>query len=224
MNSSEQRNIRERIDETSRITEELVHQVSDIRMMIRTLENHSRAKKLDEEGAYRQGSPDLIVYVVARTQPDPLWESLSKMSREKAGFPSLILVEQDVAASEGAREAASISKHILGDTTNGKIAVITWTHHVQPLSDTESIVLGERYVRLPQDTRSDMLSRLGEKGITVYGDEGMFGGGKLTHDLISVMEGSNTEMIFELTLPLHYVYNEEVLKTILSKSLDFEVD
>lgn len=216
MNSPKPREISEKISEVSHITQDLTQRVAHIRTLIRTLESHARAKKLDDEGSFQAGKSDSLICVVARTQPDPLWESLTRMKQEYAGFPSLILVSQRDGSSNSIAKIPYTAKSILGEAKNCRIAILTWSHSVNTIGGSESIVVGQRYIHITEDLMEDLTSRLEGIGITAYRDSGLYGGGRLAHDLISVMNISNLDMILEATLPLRYTYNEEILTGILS--------
>lgn len=223
MNSSESKDLIERIEETSRVTQELIQRVSDIRLMIRELDSHARAKKLDEEGLYRPGRRDRIIIAIARTYPDPLWDALNQIRQKNPGFPSIIFVQREDATSVNAKRVAYAAKSILGERRDANVLVLTWAHHLQPFTNSESIVLGRRYLRITDEKMRTLRGGLQEIGITVYSDEGLYGGGRITHDLMSVMDETQTQMIMEVTVPLGYSYNEYMLKGILSAILDLEV-
>ncbi len=216
MNSPKPRNISEKISEVLSITQGLTQRVAHIRTLVRKLESHAQAKRLDDEGSFQAGKSDSLICVLARAQPDPLWDALTRIRQKSTGFPSLILVNQRDGLSNSITRIPYTAKSILGEARKCRIAVLTWSHSIDAMGNAESIVVGERYIHITDDLMKDITSKLEEIGVTVYKDAGLYGGGRLTHDLISVMNMSNLEMVLEATLPLRYTYKEEILTGMIS--------
>ncbi len=223
MNSPKPIDISEKISEVMRITQNLTQRVARIRTVVRTLESQAQARKLNDEGSFRTGKSNSLICVLARTQPDPLWDALTRIREASTGFPSLILVDQRDGVSNSIARIPYTAKSVLGQAKNGRIVVLTWSHIIHPIGDAESIVVGERYIHIAGSLMKDITSRLEEIGITTYRDSGLYGGGRLTHNLISMMNMSDLEMVLEITLPLRHAYNEEILTGILSAMFKLEV-
>lgn len=194
--------------------------IDDLRSSVRSINErlleHERSLVLEESergGHLLFGSQTRFVCLTKTgAKDDPMELLLEVLLESKGTLPSLILMGRNT--KEGVRRIETIfqSKIQESDRKNVIVMNLRWATMLPVLEEDNTVVVGTRYIQLSEEASRELEKTFTDIGFSVSYDMGEYGGGALTHQIISRL---GPIMVLELTLSESVIRNRSLATSLL---------
>ncbi|MFX1415442.1 MAG: hypothetical protein ACFFC0_01470 [Promethearchaeota archaeon] len=217
----------EDLERAKDILKDLVQRVSGLRTALDSFERALRSKDIDNDEVYVRGTPNgFICLPTVLTPGDMLSGIIEDLSATASKTPSLI----KAADSEESMELAERTIRLLEWEMENRqeevvspsfVIVLRWANMFESLEQSGTGVIGKRYLTGSAQQLKDFTKMLTKTGIAVAFDDGEYGGGLLTHELLRAFGRSQDILIAQLTLSRRAATDHAIMSRLLEKLSSF---
>lgn len=217
----------EDLERAKDILKDLVQRVSGLRTALDSFERALRSKDIDNDEVYVRGTPNgFICLPTVLTPGDMLSGIIEDLSATASKTPSLI----KAADSEESMELAERTIRLLEWEMENRqeevvspsfVIVLRWANMFESLEQSGTGVIGKRYLAGSAQQLKDFTKMLTKTGIAVAFDDGEYGGGLLTHELLRAFGRSQDILIAQLTLSRRAATDHAIMSRLLEKLSSF---
>lgn len=217
----------EDLEKAKDILKDLVQRVSGLRTALESFERALRSKDIENDEVYVRGTPNgFICLPTVLTPGDMLSGIIEDLSATASKTPSLI----KAADSEESMELAERTIRLLEWEMENRqeevvspsfVIVLRWANMFESLEQSGTGVIGKRYLTGSAQQLKDFTKMLTKTGIAVAFDDGEYGGGLLTHELLRAFGRSQDILIAQLTLSRRAATDHAIMSRLLEKLSSF---
>lgn len=217
----------EDLERAKDILKDLVQRVSGLRTALESFERALRSKDIENDEVYVRGTPNgFICLPTVLTPGDMLSGIIEDLSATASKTPSLI----KAADSEESMELAERTIRLLEWEMENRqeevvspsfVIVLRWANMFESLEQSGTGVIGKRYLTGSAQQLKDFTKMLTKTGIAVAFDDGEYGGGLLTHELLRAFGRSQDILIAQLTLSRRAATDHAIMSRLLEKLSSF---
>ena len=203
--SSSIRAVTKGLERALRVIDELLTSVKNINESIVEYERTLVLEESEKGGHLLFGSKSRYVCLTKQGSKDePMKLLLEELLESKATLPSVILLGRDT--KESIRRIETIFRSKIQESERKKVIVLNlrWATMLPVMEADQTVVVGTRYIHLSEETMRKLEKTLIDIGLSVTYDRGEYGGGALTHQIITRLRPM---MTLELTLSESVVRN-----------------
>ncbi len=218
--SNNHRSLLKELERTESVLQDLLTTISNLNKALKPIESKLKVSDFATSGEYIQGvSKGIVCVPTALIQGDPLEKILTEKGRGR-DIPSLI--------KSGDRSETSITVESILNMLHAEdkkrsleyIINLRWAELPAPLEKELVVIRGTRYATGNHIRLSKLDADLEKIGFKIIRDNGEFGGGLLSYEIVKSFDKRRDIMIVELTLSRQIAENGarviEILNTIAS--------
>lgn len=210
------------LEKAKDVLERLLQRVSRLRTSLEPFERGLSAKDFEASDVHIRGTPTGFICLPTALSPgDPLNITVEGIMAESDKAPSLIKAADDEESRAMCDRTIKMLEWEMEKTAGEEpqfLIVLRWSDMFEPLEKKKTGVIGKRYLAGSAEQLKAFVQTLKKAGIAVLFDDGEYGGGALTYELVQAFGESRSTLIAQLTLS-RGVITDNVAITRLLESL-----
>ena len=217
----------EDLERAKEVLKDLAQRVSGLRAALEPFERGMRTKGFEDGELYLRGTPNgFICFPTVLTPKDSMSGMIEDLSATATKTPSLIKAADPEESMELAERIIRLLQWEMRNRQEGMegpsfVIVLRWANMFETLEQSGVGVIGKRYLTGSAQQLKDFTKMLKKTGITVAFDDGEYGGGLLTHELLRVFGHTRDILIAQLTLSRRAATDRAVMSRLLEKLSSF---
>ncbi len=219
--SSNQRSLLKELERTEAVLKDLLTTLSNLNSSLIPIEREMKVSDFASSGEFVQGASTGIVCVLSGLiQGDPLQRILTEKGRGR-DIPALIKAGD---RSESPMTVESIVNMLHTEDQKRSLEYIInlrWAELPTPLEREMVVVMGTRYESGNPIRVKKLEINLDKIGFKIVTDNGEFGGGPLTYEIIKSFSNRRDLIVIELTLSRQVVENDTAVIRVLNMLASF---
>jgi hypothetical protein len=219
--SSNQRSLLKELVRTEAVLKGLLTTLSNLNSALIPIDREMKVSDFASSGELVQGASTGIVCVLSGLiQGDPLQRILAEKGRGR-DIPALIKAGD---RSESPLTVESIVNMLHAEDQKRSLEYIInlrWAELPAPLERERVVVIGTRYDSGDSMRLKKLETYLDEIGLKIVTDNGEFGGGPLTYEIVKSFSNRRNLLVLELTLSRQLVENDTTVIDVLNMLASF---
>ncbi len=211
----------EDLEKAKDVLKNLVQTVSGLRAALDSLERAMRSEDIEDSEVFVRGTPNGFICLPTVLTPGDLMSGMIEdLSRNPAKTPSLIKAGDPEESMELAERTIRLLEWEMDSKREGMLSpsfviVLRWAKMFESLEQNATGVIGKRCLAGTAQQLKDFTSMLKKTGIAVAFDDGEYGGGLLTHELLRAFGNTRDILIAQLTLSRRVATDPVVMTRLL---------
>ncbi len=223
MEASEEDFFVQQLNRALRVVQQLETQIRRLNDELRSLEERSVLEEVRSLGLLstdaEESASTPICVITPIIQTDPLVTRIDQLMSESIRHLRVLRLDPTVSGEK----TDQIVRQLIASMSSLKkshitVVVLKWAYMIPPLEERHTVVIGTRYLRDPRERLKTLEQRLQSYGLNILRDDGIYGGGRLCHDIIAGLRHQTDVTVAEVTMSCSVVENrkylEEVLRTV----------
>jgi hypothetical protein len=219
--SSSQRGLLKELERTEIVLQDLLTTLSNLNSALKPIEREMKVSDFASSGEYVQGASRGVVCVLTGLiQGDPLQRILTEIGRG-GDIPALIKAGD---RSESDMTVESIVNRLHAEDQKRSLEYmlnLRWAELPEPLEREKVVIIGTRYESGNSIRLTKLETELEKIGLKIVRDNGEFGGGPLTYEIVKSFSNRRNLLVAELTLSRQVVENDTAVIQILNMLASF---
>ena len=219
--SSSQRGLLKELERTEIVLQDLLTTLSNLNSALKPIEREMKVSDFASSGEYVQGASRGVVCVLTGLiQGDPIQRILTEIGRGR-DIPALIKAGD---RSESDMTVESIVNRLHAEDQKRSLEYmlnLRWAELPEPLEREKVVIIGTRYESGNSIRLTKLETELEKIGLKIVRDNGEFGGGPLTYEIVKSFSNRRNLLVAELTLSLQVVENDTAVIQILNMLASF---
>jgi hypothetical protein len=219
--SSSQRGLLKELERTEIVLQDLLTTLSNLNSALKPIEREMKVSDFASSGEYVQGASRGVVCVLTGLiQGDPLQRILTEIGRG-GDIPALIKAGD---RSESDMTVESIVNRLHAEDQKRSLEYmlnLRWAELPEPLEREKVVIIGTRYESGNSIRLTKLETELEKIGLKIVRDNGEFGGGPLTYEIVKSFSNRRNLLVAELTLSRQVVKNDTAVIQILNMLASF---
>ncbi|MFX1265114.1 MAG: hypothetical protein ACFFH0_07020 [Promethearchaeota archaeon] len=217
----------EDLEKAKDVLKDLVQKVSGLRTALESFERAMRSKDVEDSEVYVRGTPNgFICLPTVLTPGDSMSGIIEDLSATAAKTPSLIKAADPEESMELAERTIRLLEWEMENRREDVVSpcfviVLRWAKMFESLEKSGTGVIGKRYLTGSAQQLKDFTKMLKKTGIAVAFDDGEYGGGLLTHELLRAFGQTKDTLIAQLTLSRRAATDRAIVSRLLEKLSSF---
>jgi hypothetical protein len=216
----------EDLERAKEVLKDLVQRASGLRAALEPFEREIRTKDFEDGEMYIQGTPNGFICLPTALSPGDSLSGIIEDLSASVKTPSLIKAADPEESKELAERTIKLLEWKMGTKRTGTespsfLIVLRWANMFESLEQSRAGVIGKRYLTGTAQQLKDFTKMLKKTGITVAFDDGEYGGGLLTHELLRAFGQNRDILVAQLTLARRAATDRKVISRLLEMLSSF---
>jgi hypothetical protein len=207
--------VTKKLERALKVVDELRASLNGINLSLQLYERAIVLEESEKSGYLLLESKSRFVCLTPDdSKNDPVRILLEALLESKKKLPSVIILSRSEKGSLTRIESIFQSKIQDSQRENTILINLRWATMLPILEDTMAMVVGIRYQHMPQEMIDNLEAAGSDIGLSTLFDNGEYGGGQLTYQLISRLQPTVT---LEITLSEAVIRNTSVAVSLLER-------
>jgi hypothetical protein len=210
-------NLIDEMNKTKNVLEKILSNIMSINKHLESLEQELHKKEFISHGLFEKGVCNFIICLPCIT-PNSREFSVYEIIRKREDMFSLVWIDDLTESPFTCRRITKLVESQIKTNIKEKIVIVNlrWVRMISPLESSPTIIIGKRFFLADMKDIKRLEKGLNDIGVSVFEDEGEYGGGPLIYSLMKVLEHYEDVFLVELTLSYNMARNESVIEELFN--------
>ena len=217
------------LERTVEVLRGVLRRVSDLNKALEPIESSLSAVDFAESGIYVLGmSAGVVCFPTALVEGDPMKPILDDARSRNAKMPSIVEADDPEESRSTCERVVRMLKREIWNQREvilkpSYVLVVRWDYMFEDLENSETVIVGKRYVSGSKDGLRRLTKQLRRIGFSIIEDSGQYGGGPMTFQLIQEFSKSGSLLVVQLTFSHAAARDEAKIFAMLEMLSSFQV-